>query len=148
MLVDRDRTVTETLSEEPAAVATPVLIEGTGPQSFHDAKPEFVFFDANNVACRHAVPDPLPAQVAFEHQGDAYYASLSRPASAGDAILALRLQTPGHGYQYIRMPAMAFAWSGWPKSVLFNVKAAQMSELSGKATDILFCPPLNVTAAS
>lgn len=143
-----DRTIDETLGEGPASNVTPVLLFGTGPKSFHDARPQFVFLDADDVACRHEVVDPIQVRVSFEHEGDAYYATIDEiPTTVATPLLALRLQTPDHGYQYIRLVPLRPAANAWPRSIQFNFDQEQMSLLGGKPTDTLFCPPLDETDA-
>lgn len=143
-----DRTIAETLGEGPAPAVTPVLLFGTGPKSFHDAKPQFVFLDGDDVACRREVVDPLPTHVSFEHEGDAYYATIKEiPTTVATPLLALRLQTPDHGYQYISLVPLWPGSKGWPRSIRFNFDQKQMSLLDGKPTDTLFCPPLDETDA-
>lgn len=145
---DRNRTIAETLHDGPAPAVRPVLVFGTGPQSFHDAKPQFVFLDAQAVECQFAVPDPLPSRVAFEHEGDAYYATVYAVPAGVPSLLALRLQTPEHAYQYVSVVELSPDWAGWPTTIQFNVTQKQMALLEGKAADTLFCPPQNVTQAN
>ncbi len=144
---NHNRTIAETLYERAAPVVHPVLVFGTGPTSFHDAKPQFVFLDAEAVACRYAVLDPPPSRVAFEHEGDAYYATMYDVPAHGVALLALRLQTPDHGYQYVSVVELTTDWVRWPTTIQFNVTQKQMSLLEGKPTNTLFCLPQNVTDA-
>jgi hypothetical protein len=143
-----DRAIAETLQDGPAPALTPLLLFGTGPTSFHEAKPQFVVLDGDEVACRHEVVDPLPARVSFEHQGDAYYATIDAiPTTVATPLLALRLQTPDHGYQYISLVPLRPGTKGWPRSIRLNFDQKQMSLLAGKPTDTLFCPPLDETDA-
>lgn len=143
-----DRTIAETLRDGPAPAVTPVLLFGVGPKSFHDAKPQFVFLNPDDVACRRAVTDPLPTPVSFQHEGDAYYATINElPATLATPLLALRLETPDRGYQYISLVPLQAGWKGWPRSIRFNFDQNQMSMLDGKPTDTLFCPALDETDA-
>jgi hypothetical protein len=142
-----DRTISETLQDGPASPLAPLLLFGVGPASFHDAKPQFVIFDGDAVACGYVVPEPLPVPVKFEHEGDAYYATIYRVPDIANPLLALRLQTPNHAYQYVSILTLWPQTNRWPRSIHFNVGQQQMTLLDGKATNTLFCPTWNVTAA-
>jgi hypothetical protein len=145
---DRNRTIGETLHDGPAPVVRPVLIYGTGPASFHEAKPQFVFLDAEAVACAHVVLEPLPSQVAFQHDGAAYYATVYEVPARTNPLLALRLETPDHAYQYVSIVTLATDWNGWPTTIQYDFDQKRMSLLDGKPGNTLYCLPQNVTAGS
>jgi hypothetical protein len=153
ILPDHNRNITQTLVDAGSTTPTvvPLMLDGTGPASFHAAKPQFVTFDASAAACGYPVPPPIPARVVFEHDGDAYYASMypSQAFLSGKLlVVALQLQTPDHGYQYVRVfNLMRVADRAFPVIVRFGVDQKMMDILNGKATDTLFCPPFNEAEA-
>jgi hypothetical protein len=145
-----DRSVTEKLSDAPAAPPKPALLSGTAPQSFLYVQPTFVLFDKSQVACKKPLPAPLPTQIVVENDQDAYYAWLYSDASANGAPqqLALRLRTPTHQYHYVRIPIpFPVPWTGWPQSIQFNVTEEMVDALASDPVDTLLCPKLWETSA-
>jgi hypothetical protein len=153
VLPGHDRNVTQTLDDAESnrtPLAIPVIIDGTGPPAFHARKPQFVTIDADAAACQRYVPDPIPARVIFEHDGDAYYASLfpaAAFASGKSLLLALQFETPEHAHQYIDIMPLEPRDRPWPLDIHVNVGQKQMDALDGKAVDVLFCPPWRITGA-
>lgn len=144
---DQNRSIAETLHEGAAPDVRPVLVYGIGPASFHDAKPQFVFLDREAVACSRVIPDPLPSRVAFQHEGAAYYATIYETPALKNPLLALRLQTPEHAYQYVSVVTLTTDWTGWPTTIHYDFDQRRMSQLDGKPGDVLYCPSQNVTQA-
>jgi hypothetical protein len=143
------RTFTEPMFDGAAPQRTPALAYGIGPQSFHDSKPQFVFFNENAVACDHALPEPLPSRVDFEHDGDAYYASIYGGVGVPKVpiLLVLRFQTPEHRYRYIRLVPLSLDWVGWPTSIHYDLDQKKMTALDKTPFDILLCPKVYETWA-
>lgn len=150
-LAEHDRSITETLADGGAPTTTPMLLDGTAPQSFLYVKPTFVLFDKNVVACNKPLPDPLPSHIVVENDSDAYYAWLynDAPLPPGTVpLLALRLKTPTHQYHYVRLPIpVELRWGGWPGSIEFTVTEDMVDELASEPVDTLLCPKLWSTSA-
>ena len=145
---DRNRSISETLSAGEPAPETPLLIYGIGPPSFHAARPQFVVFHDDSVACNAPLPDPLPVRVRFEHQGDAYYATVyGLPPPGRSLLLAIQLETPEDRYQYEQMVLLSGERTAWPTSIHFNFGQKKMDGLQGKTPDLLFCPAQYLTTA-
>jgi hypothetical protein len=148
---EHDRSISETLADGPAPPTTPMLLDGTAPQSFLYVKPTFFLFDQSAVACNKPLPDPLPSHIVVENDSDAYYAWLyndvALPAGA-IPLLALRLKTPTHQYHYVRLPIpVQLRWGGWPSSIEFTVTEDMVDELASEPVDTLLCPKLWSTSA-
>jgi hypothetical protein len=151
-LPELNRSTTLALADGPPPATTPMLFEGTAPQSFLYVKPTFVLFDQAAVACDKPVPDPLPSHIVVENGDDAYYVWLysDAPLPAGVIpMVALRLKTPTHQYHYVRVPIpVQTRWSGWPASVEFNVSQDMVDVLATDPVDTLLCPKLWKTVSS
>jgi hypothetical protein len=150
-LPEHDRSITETLVSGPAPATTPMLLDGTAPQSFLYVQPTFVLFDKGAVDCNKPVPDPLPSHIVVENDQDSYYAwfypDVSLPPGTVP-LLALRLKTPTHQYHYVRLPMpVQMRWGGWPGSVQFTVTEDMVDELASQPTGTLLCPKLWETSA-
>jgi hypothetical protein len=142
-LPDHDRSINIALTNAPAPLLEPLLMEGASPQSFLYVAPTFVLLDKNSTGCNKPVGDPVPFGVDVENDQDAYYASLySDPSLAahGPLQLALRLRTPTHQYHYVRVPIpFPTPWGGWPSNVQFDVTQDEIDGLASQPIDTLLC---------
>jgi hypothetical protein len=143
------RNINEQLSDGPAPVQRPMLLEGTAPQSFLYVHPTFVLFE-KSTACNTAVGDPVPAHVVVENDEDAYYVWLySDPAllARGPVTLALQLATSTGEYHYVRVKLpFPQPWLGWPTNVRLDVVEGWIDELAGQPIDTLLCPRMFETS--
>ncbi len=144
ILADQSRNVTETLTDDPTAQASPMeLMEGTAPISFLYVKPTFVLFD-KTLTCNQPVPPPLPSHINVEYDQGAYYLQMDLERAATDApVVALRLRTPTGTAHYVRVPVQFPAsWGGWPGDLQFNVSEDEIDGLATEKVDVLLCPKL------
>lgn len=143
MLPDRDRNISESLTDGPTPEPRPVLLmNGTAPVSFLYVKPTFVLFD-KTVKCDQPVGAQLPFKNEVEYDQGSYYVALHPDPSLEPhqpVVLALRLRTPTGSAHYVRVPiAFPMQWGGWPSTIDLNVSEDMIDGLATEKVDTLLC---------
>ncbi len=145
VLADHNRTIAETLVDEPPAPPAPVVVmDGAAPTSFLYLKPTFVLFE-KGLACNQPITTPLPSHINVEYDQGAYYVWLyTDPAPAETpVVVALRLRTPTGSAHYVHVPIpFPTPWGGWPNTIRFDVTEDMVDGLATEKTDTLLCPKL------
>ncbi len=144
------RTIAETMVAGRPTEPHPLLVEGTAPESFLYAAPQFVLFP-KNTECNKPVGDPLPSNFTVENDGSSFYLWMySNPAlDATGALVALQVGTPTGEYHYIRVK-MRFPepWHGFPTTWQFNVSSDAIEWLAQQPVDELLCPRMFTTSVA
>jgi hypothetical protein len=149
-LSERNRNVSENLSDGTAPPTQPVLLAGTAPQAFLYVKPTFVLFDKATTDCNKPITDPIPIRLTVENDQDAFYVWLyNDPSLAGHGpmLVAFKLGTATGQFHYIKIPTgFPLPWRGWPETIEFNVTEDVIDSLSGQPVNVLLCPKIYTTS--
>ena len=149
-LSERDRNVTQNLSDTPMQPPEPMLLAGTAPQAFLYVKPTFALFDKAATACNKPVSDPLPSNINVENDQTGFYVWLYSDAQQqahGPVIVALKLGTATGEFHYVRLPVtFPVPWRGWPFTYQFDVSEDVIDGLAGQPVNTLLCPKIYTTS--
>ncbi len=150
IISEAPRAIAETMVTGTPTEPHPILVEGTAPESFLYAEPQFVLFP-KDTQCNQHVGDPLPSNFIVENDGSSFYLWMySNPTlDATGALVALQIGAPTGEYHYIRLK-MKFpqAWDGFPTTWQFNVRTAAIDWLFQQPIDTLLCPPIFRTSVA
>jgi hypothetical protein len=146
---DHNRNIDEKLYDGTPPPAFPLLMMGSGPESFLYLKPQLVFFD-HSAQCNKPVGDPLTVDIRSEYDADGYYSWIYNSAdlmARAPLIAAFQIPTPTGEYHYIRLkipfPAQ---WGGWPYTYQFNISDGVMDTIATDPMDTLLCPRIYETS--
>jgi hypothetical protein len=138
MISESPRSIQETLTETATPQQPIVLLEGTAPQSFLSADPQFVLLP-KDTACASKVEDPPAANLRLENDGSSFYIWMDL-TEARNSLLALQVGTPTGENHYIRTRVPIDPWGGFPETVQFNLSEDAIDWLAGQPIDTLLCP--------
>jgi hypothetical protein len=149
LIPDKNRLINEQLSDGPAPLVEPMLLEGALPQSFLYLQPEYVFFD-KSTECNKPVGDPIPVHEIVENDQDSFYVWLySDPATVAKAplVMALQLQTATGEEHYIRLKVpFPSPWHGFPIDYQFSINEDVADGIATQPTGVLLCPRMTLTS--
>lgn len=150
VLQDRDRDMKTQLSDGHAVNVVPAIVAGTLPISFSYAQPQVVVFGPG-LKCGAPVTAPVPVDIVFDQEPDAFYASIYTPdfyKGPNSVTAAVRLTDSSGGYHYIRMPLeFTPASYGWPVVEQFNITYDVVDYAAQQPEDVLLCPKLYKTSS-
>ena len=148
-LTGKSRAINEQLSDGPAPITQPMLLEGDVPQSFLYLQPTYVFFD-KSTECNKPVGDPIPVHEVIENDQDSFYVWLyadhkrmrERRSSSRCNFKPRRAKSTTSGSK-IPFPS---PWQGFPIDYRFSITEDTADAMATQPTGVLLCPKIYMTS--
>lgn len=148
-LTGKSRAINEQLSDGPAPMTQPMLLEGDVPQSFLYLQPTYVFFD-KSTECNKPVGDPIPVHEVIENDQDSFYVWLyadQQTYARAPLVVAMQLQTATGEEHYIRLKIpFPSPWQGFPIDYRFSITEDTADAMATQPTGVLLCPKIYMTS--